>query len=172
VRDALRAFAAADARAWPGMPAGLALGDVAAVLPLAEDVWGEGVLGEERRRAAWVGAESSVYEGGVRVWHESELVLVLEGRDPVDADGEPLVAPDVGRPDALLDTVLGRLVLPGGERVYAARGLALRVNPENCLLLGVLAFAPTTPEDYSARLRPELPPQRLLTGLVAAGGRR
>jgi hypothetical protein len=172
VRAALRSFALADAAGWPGLPAGLALEDLEAVLPLAEDVRGEGVLGEERRAASWVGAESSVYEGGVRVWHEGRRVLVLEGRDPVGADGEPLAAPDLGEPDALFDTVLGRLVLPGGERLYAARGLALRVNPENGLLLGVLAFAPTTAEDYRARLRPELRPRRLLAGLALTGGRR
>ena len=172
MRAELRCFAAADAACWPGLPAGLALEDVAAVLPLAEDVRGEGVLGQERRPAAWVGAESSTYEGGVRVWHEGGRVLVLEGRDPVDEDGAPLAAPDLGRPEARLDTVLGPLVLPGGERVYAARGLALRVNPENGLLLGVLAFAPTTAQDYRARLRPELQPMRLLAELAVAGGRR
>lgn len=168
MRDALLAFAAADVARWPGLPDGLTLDDAAATLPLDESVRGEGLLGAERNAAAWVAAESDVYEGGVRVWHDGGRVLVLEGRDPVDAGGAPLEAPEPGEPDALLDTVLGRLRLPGGERVYASRGLALRTNPGNGLLLGVLAFSPGTAAEYEARLRPELERQRLL---APAGGR-
>ena len=76
----------------------------------------------------------------------------------------PLSAPELGEPEAVLDSVLARVRLPGGERVYAQRGLALRVNPENRLLLAMLGFAPTDAADYAARIRPELSKQRLLAG--------
>jgi len=92
--------------------------------------------------------------------------LVLDG--VVAMVGASPITPEPGEPDALLDTVLGRLRLPGGERVYASRGLALRTNPGNGLLLGVLAFSPGTAAEYEARLRPELERQRLL---APAGGR-
>ena len=164
LRDSLRAFAAADPSAWRGLPDGLELGDVAAVLGLDRELGGEGIVGAERRPAAWVSGESEVYEGGLRVWHEAGRVLVLEGRDPIDAGGNPLSAPELGEPEAVLDSVLARVRLPGGERVYAQRGLALRVNPENRLLLAVLGFAPTDAADYAARIRPELSKQRLLAG--------
>ena len=96
-------------------------------------------------------------------------MLLLEGRDPFDDAGEPLAAPDAGEPEAVLDTVLGRLRLPAGELVYASRGLALRVNPANGVLLGVLGFVPTTADAYRERLRPELPPKRLLAATLSQG---
>jgi hypothetical protein len=160
--SAVRSFAAVELAGWPGLSAPLSLAEARSLLSLDDDATGAGVLGSERRRANWAAAESTAYEGGLLVWHASGEVLVLEGRDPVDGAGEPLVAPDLGEPEALLDASLGRLLLPGGERVYGSRGLALRVNPDNGLLLGVLGFAPVAPGEYEARLRPELPPRRLL----------
>ena len=159
-------FAAGDVEEWQGLPAGLALVDVGSVLPLAHGGTGTGFLGDERRPARWLSAPSELYQGGLRVWHEDGTVLVLEGRDPFEA-GAPLAAPELGEPEAALDTALGRLTLAGGEQVHAARGLALRVNPENGVLLGVLGFAPTTVTEYRTRLRPDLPPTRLLPALAA-----
>lgn len=159
--ESLQAFAAADVAAWHGLAAGLAPADVGEVLELSA-VTGRDLLGEERREVTWVAASSDVYRGGLRVWHEAGVVVLLEGRDPFDAAGEPLAAADLGEPEAVLDTVLGRLRLPGGELVYASRGLALRVNPENGVLLGALGFAPTSSDEYRRRLRPDLPPRRLL----------
>lgn len=166
--ESVRAFAAADVAAWQGLTAGLALADVGDVLELS-DVTGRDVLGGERREVAWVAASSEVYRGGLRVWHEAGVVVLLEGRDPFDAAGEPLAAAHLGEPETVLDTVLGRLRLPGGELVYASRGLALRVNPENGVLLGALGFAPTSSDDYRERLRPDLPPRRLLPDSASHG---
>lgn len=167
--DALRLFAAADLADWTGLPGALPLADAAAVLPLESGAAGVGFLGDERRRARWTSIPSRVFAGGLRVWHDGSLVLAVEGRDPVDADGAPLAAPDAGEPDAALDTFLGRLRLEGGERVYASRGLALRVNPENGVLLGAIGFAPTDAAEYRARLRPEVGRQRLLPNPAAHG---
>lgn len=159
--SALQRLAAAEFDGWTGLPAGLSLGDVDAVLSLEDGASGRGLLGDERNAAEWVAAESEHYEGGVRVWHEGGAVLVIEATDPAEA-GRPLTAPDLGEPEATLDTALGPLVLEGGELVYASRGLSLRVNPDNGILLGAFAFAPTTLEDYRARLRPHLPPTQRL----------
>jgi hypothetical protein len=155
-------FAAADLDGWRGLPPDLPR-------PKLEGPVGRGALGEEQRAAGWVAAESEVWEGGLRVWHDDTSVLVLEGRDPVDAAGAPLSAPELGEPEAVLDTFLGRLPLAHGELVYASRGLALRVNPENGLLLGALGFAPTTVEEYRARLRPSVPPPRRLPHELGCG---
>ena len=165
----VRLLATADLADWRGLPPGLPLAEIGTVLRLEDGPTGRGLLGEDRRPAEWASAESDVYEGGLRVWHDDGLVVLLEGRDPVDPSGEPLRALELGDPEEVLDSVLGRLFLPGGERVFASRGLALRVNPENGLLLGVLGFAPTTVEEYRARLRPELPPQRLLPDPASHG---
>jgi hypothetical protein len=169
VLDALRAFAVADLTDWCGVPGDLGVAYAGAVFPLDEAPTGEGFLGEERRPASWLSAESATYEGGLRVWHEDGRVLLLEGRDPVDAEGRPLVAPKLGQPEAALDTVLGGLTLPGGERIYATRGLTVRVNPEDGLL-GVLGYGLTTADFYRARRRPDLPPVR--PAPPAAGGER
>jgi len=169
VTHVLRTFEAADVAAWRGLPAELSLDDVGAALRLEGGAVGDGYLGDERHAAHWIAAESATYEGGFFVWHDGGQVLVFEGRDPVDSSGDPLVAPDLGEPEAMLDSVLDRLFLPGGEPVYATRGLALRVNPENGLLLGVLGFAPTTADAYRARLRPELPPRRPLPDPAGQG---
>jgi hypothetical protein len=168
----LRAFAAADVAGWQGLPDAIVLADVGGVLPLEGGATGTGFLGAERRSAGWIGAESETYEGGLLIWHDEGRVLLLEGRDPVGVDGAPLAAPDLGEPEAALDTVLGRLRLDGGELVYAARGLALRVNPENGLLLGVLGFVPASAEEYRTRLRPELPPRQLLPDPASHGSTR
>jgi hypothetical protein len=160
--DLLRVFAAADAARWPGLPGGITVADAGAVVPLEDGAAGGGFLGEDRHPASWVIAGSETYEGGLYVWHDGGRVLLLDGRDPVDGEGQPLVAPELGEPELALDTVLGRLTLDGGERVYAARGLALRVNPANRLLLGVIGFAPVSAAEYRSRLRPDLPPRRLL----------
>ena len=37
---------------------------------------------------------------------------------------------------------------------FPGRGLAVRVNPENGILLALVGFAPTTADDYARRLRP------------------
>ena len=163
--EPLRQFAAADLAGWRGLPAGLAL-------PKLEGAVGSGALGDEQHPAGWVAAESEAWEGGLRLWHDEGSVLALEGHDPVDAAGAPLAAPGLGEPDAVLDTFLGRLALARGELVYASRGLALRVNPENGLLLGAVGFAPTTVGDYRARLRPSVrPPRRRPHELGCGSGR-
>jgi hypothetical protein len=158
LRHRSEAFDRAELEAFDGLPAELTLDELAAVLPIDSEVLGRGFLGTERRYASWVGAESQRYLSGMRVWHDEGRVLVLEGRDPVDARGRPLTAPDLGEPDAVLDALLGRVRVPGGELVHGSRGLALRVNPEDGLLLVALAFAPASADQYLQRLRPDVPP--------------
>ena len=167
--DALRLFAAADVADWTGLPAALPLAEAAAALSGGQGPAGVGFLGDERRRAQWISIPSRVYSGGLRVWHEGGLVVVVEGLDPLDASGGTLAAPDLGEPQTTLDTFLGRLRLKGGERVYASRGLALRVNPDNGVLLGAVGFARTDATEYRARLRPEVGRQRLLPHPAAQG---
>jgi len=170
LRSAVEAFESVDLAAWPGLPELAYLADVQGVLPVDEEVFGVGLLGSEERREIWFAVESSVYEGGLRIWVHDDHVLVIEGRHPVDATGEPLPAPDLGPPDIALETVLGPLVLERGELVYGTRGLALRVNPENDLLLGAVGFAPTTAQDYVERLRPRLESRRLLAHAAPDAG--
>jgi hypothetical protein len=143
-----------DPDAWEPLPSEVDLRDLEPSLDLAPDVRGRDVLGSERREAAWLAAGSLAYEGGIVVWLDGDAVVALEGRDPISASGEAPLAPDFGTPEATLDTLLGDIILSNGEWVFASRGVALRVNPGNGLLLGVVAFAPTTADEYMRRIRP------------------
>lgn len=160
--DALRAFAAADAARWPGLPPGLVLADVQAVAAVDPDDRRRGEVGEPPHAAAWLPVDTQVYAGGLRLWLDGDQVLALEGIHPLDAAGEFLPAPDLGAPEATCEALLGPLLLPDGEHVHAGRGLAVRTNPENGLLLGLVGFAATSAADYLARLRPVPEPARPL----------
>ncbi len=151
---ALAAFAAAEVEAWPGLPEHVRLAELTPLAACDPAERFTGNLGDPPRAAAWVAADTDRYAGGLRLWLAQDEVVALEGIHPLDSDGQFRPAPDLGTPDAAFDTLLGSLHLPGGERVYAARGLAVRVNPDNGLLLGLVGFAPTSVEDYRTRLRP------------------
>jgi len=79
---------------------------------------------------------------------------------PLADDGSLLGIPELGEPDAELDLPFGPLSIAGGERVYAARGLTVCVNPRSGVLLAVRGYPPTTPDEYRRRLR-TVPQQEL-----------
>jgi hypothetical protein len=168
---ALAAFAAADPVGWPGLPARLVAAHLSALRDGPAAAFAEAVLADDRRsgavgqpprRAAWLPVGTDRYAGGLRLWLAGQQVLVLEGIHPLDPAGEFLPAPDLGAPEATCDALLGPLLLPHGEQVHAGRGLAVRRNPDNGLLLGLVGFAPTTAQDYCTRLRPVPEPARPL----------
>lgn len=167
---AVAAFAAADAGAWPGLPDGVHLRDLAGLLAFDPHDLRRGDAGEPPAMREWLAAETAVYAGGLRLWLAGDRpadpmdarVVLLEGIHPLDAAGDFLIAPDLGAPDASYDAVLGPLALPGGELVYGGRGLALRVNPDNGLLLGLVGFTPLGADAYRARIRPVPEPTRPL----------
>lgn len=161
----LRSFAAADVIGWRGLPAGLRLDDLDDLLGFDPGFRLRGERGDPSVTCPWVPVTSDVFDGGLRLWLEGDLVVLVEGVHPLDSSREFTAAPQLGEPEGVLDSFLGPLALDGGEQVYAARGLAVRVNPENGLLLGLVGFRPTTLEDYVARLRPVQSP----TPLVPAG---
>jgi len=169
---AIAAFVVADVEGWPGLPSPARLSDLAHLLDVEPADRYPGVIGEPPAPGVWLAVESDRYAGGLRVWldpDDSGQVVLLEGIEPVDAQGTFTEVPDLGEPDAALEVALGPFWVPGGERVHAGRGLAVRVNPDNGLLLGVVGFAPTTAEDYRARLRPHTEPTRPLLRHGAGG---
>jgi hypothetical protein len=162
----LLAFTLAAAEDWTGLPPDLSLAEAAEVLTFeATDLqWGRS--GDPAITRNWIPAASSVYAGGLRLWVEGPRVIALEGIHPLAASGGFTSAPVIGEPNARLTTRLGALVLQGGELVYAARGLAVRVNPDNGFLLGLIGFAPTTAANYCSRIRPaQSRPVRLRAGV-------
>lgn len=160
----LDTFLRADLRSWRGLPAAT-VRDLTGPLGLTTDDAFPGEAGDPPTDRVWLAADPGVYAGGLRVWLDADhpsAVVLLEGIEPMAADEEFWTAPDLGEPDAALEVALGPFWFSGGERVYADRGLALRVNTDNGLLLGVLGFAPTSVADYRSRLRPVTEPQRPL----------
>ena len=170
---AIEAFLRADVRAWRGLPP-VTVGDLTDLLGLTADDAFPGDAGDPPTQRVSLAADSGVYAGGLRVWLDpdhTDRVVLLEGTEPMDADEEFWTAPDLGEPEALLEVALGPFWFTGGEQVHADRGLAVRVNPDNGLLLGVLGFAPTTAADYRSRLRPVTEPRRPLQRQTARGSR-
>jgi len=144
--SSLAALAAVQLDDWAGLPSELTLDAARAELAVVPELTGRARLGARLASLAWVAVESNVYEGGLRLYVEGDRVVLVEARDPVTEGDEPFTAPKLGAPD---------LTLEDGELVFAARGLALQVSPGTDVLRAVLAFAPTTAEDYVERLRPE-----------------
>lgn len=158
---AVASFAAAELETWAGLPSEVHLADFEALLGFDRHDLRRGDAGDSSRTRLWVPAESAIYHGGLRLWlddNDGERVVLLEGLNPLDPDGEPVLAPDLGDPDATFEAVLGPFHVRDAEKVYAARGLALQVNPENGVLVGVIGFAPTDVADYRRRLQPHREP--------------
>jgi hypothetical protein len=163
MNDALRALVAdADVSGWTGLPE---LSTEATAAAFRVDLLGArlrtGELGDPPRHGRWIAAPTRRFAGGLRLWLdpddlEARRVVLVQALAPQGDDGW-LAAPDLGEPGLLLPAVLGPLVLDDGERVYPERGLAVRANPANGVLLELIVFAPTTAEDYRTRLRPALP---------------
>jgi hypothetical protein len=167
LQRAVAAFAAADLETWAGLPAAVRLGDLEPLLGFDRDDARRGTAGDPPRTRLWVAAESATYHLGLRLWldDDGEGVVLLEGLNPLDPEGEPVLAPELGDPDATFNAVLGPFRVRDAEGVYAARGLALQVNPDNGVLVGVLGFTPTGVDDYRRRLQPHREPtQPIITG--------
>jgi hypothetical protein len=156
IERALSAFLAADVEAFSGLPAGLRLSDLEHLLAFDRSDLRHGETGSPGGARIWLAAETATYHGGLRLWvdEDGERVVLLEGLNPLDDDGGPAMAPDLGEPDGVFDAVLGPLHVADAERVYADRGLAVQVYAGTGVLVGVLGFAPTTIEDYRSRLQP------------------
>jgi hypothetical protein len=156
----LRAFIErADAASWRGLPA-LTPRELGAEPPWLSS---RGELGTPPREVRGVALPRGCFAGGFTAWiDDDDRVLVIEGTRPRVGNGERVPPPALGEPALRLPTTLGSLVLDGGELVHPDRGVAVRVNPENGFLLGLVGFAPTTADDYVRRLRPVAAPTRPL----------
>ncbi|HET8927445.1 MAG TPA: hypothetical protein VFN24_06395 [Microbacterium sp.] len=156
--DAVHRLLHADLAGWAGLPALSPDESIAAfgVDPRRAPV-NRDARGDPPAPGGWIAIAASGYARGVRLWLDDDRRIVLVHGVWPRRGAEPIPAPDLGPADELLDAELGGLVQRHGERVHATRGLALRVAPATGELLEVLAFAPTSPEDYRARLRPALP---------------
>ncbi len=102
------------------------------------------------------------FKGGAEAVTAGTVEVLGDPSDDHDGRGEPVAAPDLGEPAVRLDAAIGTLMIPGGELVYPAQGVALRVDPDDGELMAVLLFEPTTADDYVRRVRPSAEPWRRL----------
>lgn len=86
-------------------------------------------------------------------------VVMVDGYNPELDGGWPALASDLGTPEASRDFVHGTTPMAAGEHIHAARGITVWVNPDNQFVVHVAVYAPTTVDDYLARLRPSLSKQ-------------
>ncbi|MBE9183027.1 hypothetical protein IQ268_31320 [Oculatella sp. LEGE 06141] len=160
---ALHQLAEQDWSHWQGLPP-CTVSTVTQVFPLASDAIGLGRVGEQTAHFQMLRVPG--YAQPVRLWFTgNEQVLLLDVAYPFSSGLDALLA-QWGEPDARLDARWNVVTLPQGEWVYAQRGLALWINPENQVLLHMAAFTPTSLRQYSRLLRLNLTQRRLSTSIL------
>lgn len=165
----LAAFACGDLIHWAGLPADLTLDEVARFWSVSPDDEYDGQLGDAGIEARYVWLDTTYFAGGLRLWvteqPQGRSVVAIEGRQPRSPDDLPVAAPDLGPPEAQAPARLGLIEFDHGERIYATRGLAVRVNPDTGNILGVIGYAPTRVADYLSHLCPlQSAPRPLVSG--------
>ena len=152
MRPILERLAQGEVADFEGLPAGVRVADMIADFSPESDGWGQATLGREHRTARFIGRESFTGRR-LRVWFDPEYRVLL-----VDFDYPGLTIPPaelvegLGDPEAELvgeDDLLSRL----RERVFARRGLSLISDPEDRFVVRIVAFTPTTADDYVRRIR-------------------
>ncbi|MUL63096.1 hypothetical protein BOO86_01355 [Mycobacterium sp. CBMA 234] len=134
---------------WDGLPAGCLEHDIEEWLPLRP---GDGIahfgsgITEYRFRVA---AETADFPEPVRLYLcDDELMLIRTGVWSFDRDECVRLLDQFGNPPDRADLIFGMGVIPGGEWVYAAKGLALGVVPETGVIASVSAYKPCTVNFY------------------------
>lgn len=147
---ALRAFALRDASGFPGLPEGTTLEQATAVWDADPGRFGRWFLGESQAETFYCPVDLEGYDGQVRIWFRDGLVVKVQGDGPQMDAG---VVNRLGEPEDRLDFRMDTLVVEGGERVYAARGIAVQLNRTEDLVVSWSVFAPTTAARYREGLR-------------------
>jgi hypothetical protein len=161
--DCRTSFETLELASWPGLPARLAEAEVIDALQIERAHHTFGPIGEPMQWLSWLAAPTRRYADGWRVWVDNHEVVCWEGINPTSDTGYPIAdLNSLPPPDLTLPARLGPVVLPEGELVYAERGLAIRINPADQQLLGVIGFAPTSVTNYRSMIRPVQRAPRLL----------
>lgn len=145
-------FLAARVVSWTGLTAAHA--EELRTMAGANSVVLPGQLGEPPVHRKRLSLPTATFSGGLFAWLIDEVIVTLEGCLPSAPEGAMMVTPALGDPDLMLPFPLGSVLMPEAEWVFASRGLAVRLNLENGVLLGLVGFEPTTPDNYVRRLRP------------------
>jgi hypothetical protein len=149
--EARHAIVARHFVGWRGLPdrcAPTALFGVA-----LDDSWGMLPLGASLEPARSRLLELAGYYRPL-AYVRDDAPLAFDAMNPQLDGGWQALATDLGEPDATLDWVFGTVVMPGGERIYARRGITVFLNPETQAGVYVTLYASTSVDTYLKTLRP------------------
>jgi hypothetical protein len=135
------------ATAWPGLEA-------------AED--NIGTLGRDGSFVSWRAVHRGIAGQVLRVWHDRDRdrVLVIELEGPEPPGGWPALRAKLGAPSQKFDVFREVVQLGEGLWFYGARGVAAQTSFAGERLDRVMAFPPTTADDFIAHLAMSLAPPR------------
>jgi hypothetical protein len=152
--DAIAAFGRRDFADWRGLPGGCGLADVEAAGGTVASA-APGQLGARHRPLQF--HVIHLGEAGIsRAWVEREELVLMEAELPAFPSGPERLVEHLGPPEARREIGWDVLVLPDGEWVWPASGLAAIVNPGNAAMLALAAFTPTGLAEYDEGLRRDL----------------
>jgi hypothetical protein len=154
VADPLVAFAHRDLSGWRGLAEGTTLADLKALVEVDEGFAGRAQLGSGYVPTDWVAAVVDGFPDGIRVWLREGIIVLLDAqRFSLRGSLEDLLA-ERGEPAARWQASLGPLPLAGSEWAFPESGLTLYLDSKAAWLDRVLAYPPTTLNEYEAELRP------------------
>jgi hypothetical protein len=132
-----------------GLPQSPPLSRITAALGADPGVFVRWFLGDPPIETFWCPAMVDGFSR-VKIWFRADTVVKLEGEYP---EIEPAAADPIGAPELQLDYPLDIAAAPGGERVWASRGLAMKLSMSGTVVVALTVFAPTTPAGYRRSIR-------------------
>jgi hypothetical protein len=153
VRHSVQAFADRDLTALSdgaGLAAQAPLNDVAEQLNADPAQFGRHFLGRPPRESFWCPATVDGFDGPVRIWFRDGRVVKIEGEWP-DLTPDDVAA--LGPPEAELDYRRDVAVVTGGEKLWAARGVAIKLNRSGRQVIALSVFPATTVDGFTAGVR-------------------
>lgn len=118
-----------------------------------DDQWGKQPLGSDFAPARTHLLELGGYYRPMAYVREGHAVM-FDAMTPALDGGWPVLAADLGTPEATFDWVFGTTPMAGGEHVYASRGITIFLNPDNNTVVYISVYASTTCAEYAKNLRP------------------
>jgi len=151
--DPLRAFAARDLARLAtlgGLPPVTAPADAAAALGGDPEQYGRHFLGHPPQETFWSPATVDGFDGPVKIWFRDGRVVKIEGEWP-GLSHDDVAA--LGPPEAELDYRRDVAVVTGGEKVWAASGVAVKLNRSGRQVIALSVFPATTVDGFTAGVR-------------------
>ena len=147
----LQAFGARQFADWNGLPRDCKMSQLATAFPTQMAGESSGRIG--RRSAQYRMLDVDGYPHAVRAWFAAGTLLMLDSEYPDPSNTLGVEIESLGEPEARLDCWWDVLSLKGAEWVYASRGLAALINPDNRIVLRLLVFPPASLSEYENSYR-------------------